>query len=160
MKNVLILLSLIATKVYCIEIAEPPPVELLLLPEEKTFDGQVKSGAHGEKEYCFETHGIFVVYAENLLGEGFSFHKEKPNLNCKERNNFENTKNIMGLTVGLTVQKAEKLIGKKLEEGENEIIWLYQRPINNQIFYDQTVLNIQVKNGVVSEIKIFNTVTN
>jgi len=144
---------------YALEISNPPPVDILLLPHAKVFEGKPEKGAHGLKEHCYIVGDIYVVYSENLLGEGYSFSKEKPNQQCLISKSKINLSNKLGLSVGTTQDKASTLLGIKLTEGVNTITWLYQRPIHNLPYDDMTTLNIIIKNGLVYAVSVFNTVT-
>ena len=155
-----IALLLLSPFAYSQEISSPPPVGLLLLPHDKAFEGKPKKGAHGLKEYCYRTNNIYVVYSDNLLGEGYSFSTEKPEQQCITSNSEINKANKLGLSVGITQSEASKLFGINLSEGLNTIVWHYQRPIHNMPYDDMTTLNITIKNGLVYAVSLFNTVTN
>jgi len=142
------------------ELDAPPPVEMLLLPESKVYEGEPDLGHHRSKKYCYIVGDVFVVFSENVVGEGYSFHSKQPELKCRPTSSKVSTSNSMGLGIGSSRDKVSSLLGIKIVEGKNEIVWLYQRPINNQTFYDQTILEIFVERGVVKELSVFNTVTN
>ena len=142
------------------DISAPPPVALLLLEFKKTLEGKPNTGRHGLKEYCYELDEMYVVYSQNLLGEGYSFLQEKPDLKCIVPKNNVSRTNQLGLTIGITQRKASSLLGFEIVDGFNRIVWHYQRPFDNSPYDDQTTLNITIKNGEVYAISIFNTVTN
>lgn len=142
------------------EISAPPPVDLLLLEYKKVQEGIPNTGEHGLKEYCYKLDTMYVVYSQNLLGEGYSFYKAKPNQKCLIPKNRVSTKNKLGLTVGISKEQASQFLGIKLIEGNIEIVWHYQRPIHNLSYDDRTSLNITIKNGLVYAVSLFNTVTN
>lgn len=142
------------------EISGPPPVGLLLLQYKKIFDGDPQEGAHGLKEYCYKLNTIYVVYSQNLLGEGYAFLSARPDQQCIVSKNRISTKNKLGLTIGVSKGQASQLLGIDLLEGHNKIIWQYQRPIHNLTYDDMTTLNVTIKKGVVYAVSLFNTVTN
>jgi hypothetical protein len=140
------------------EFKSPPPVELLLLEYKKVLDGEPLKGSHGLRKYCYKTNDIYVVYSENLMGDGYSFLTDKPKQKCISSKSNISTNNKLGLTVGISQQKASDLVGIKLAEGDNEIFWDYQRPIHNLPYDDMTTLNITIKNGLVYAVTLFNVV--
>ena len=142
------------------EVSTPPPIGLLLLEHKKVLDGAPKIGAHGLKEYCYKLKAMYVVYNQNLLGEGYSFLTVKPDQQCTVSKSKISTKNDLGLTIGISKDLASQLLGIGLLEGNNKIVWHYQRPIHNLPYDDMTTLNITIKSGVVYAISLFNTVTN
>ena len=142
------------------DISAPPPVDLLILEFKKVLVGEANTGAHGLKEYCYKLNSMYVVYSKNLLGEGYSFLQSKPNKKCITPKSNISKANKLGLTIGITQQQASLLLGTELADGNNEIVWHYQRPIHNLPYDDQTTLNITIKNGKVYAFSIFNTVTN
>lgn len=142
------------------EISSPPPVDLLLLQHKKVFEGEPALGNHGHKGYCFKLKNMYVVYSENLLGEGYSFLTSEPNQKCISSQSKISSKNRLGLTIGISQEKTSELLGIKLAEGSNKIVWHYQRPIHNLPYDDMTTLNITIKNGLVYAVTLFNTVTN
>lgn len=144
---------------YAKEISSPPPVDLLLLPYSKVFEVDPVEGAHGLKEHCYKVNEIFVVYSENLLGEGYSFSKENPNKDCGVSNSTISQSNKLGLAIGISKEEASKLLGIELSEGTNRIRWIYQRPIHNRTYDDMTTLDITITSGLVYAITLFNTVT-
>ena len=93
------------------EISAPPPVDLLLRPHNKVYEGMPSQGPHGLKECCYQINETYVIYSTNLLGEGYTFTKEKPNQQCAITKSKIRTKNILGLAVGVTRKKATKLLG-------------------------------------------------
>lgn len=141
------------------DISSPPPVDLLLLQHKKVYEGEPYTGAHGHKEYCYKLDTMYVVYSQNLLGEGYSFYKVKPNQSCVTPKSKVNKKNNLGLTVGISKEQASQLLSIELTEGNNAIAWHYQRPIHNLPYGDMTTLNITIKNGLVYAVIVFNTVT-
>jgi hypothetical protein len=141
------------------DISAPPPVDLLILQSKKVLEGEPRAGAHGLKEYCYKLDTMYVVYSHNLLGEGYSFFKVKPNQKCIRSKRKKSTTNNLGLTVGISNEQASKLLGITLAEGSNEIVWRNQRAIHNLPYDDMTTLNITIKNGLVYAVSIFNTVT-
>jgi hypothetical protein len=140
------------------EFNSPAPVELLLLEYQKVYEGEASKGAHGLREYCYKTNDIYVVYSKNVLGDGYSFLSDKPNLKCISSKSNISTNNKLGLTVGISQRKASELIGIQLTEGDNEIYWHYQRPIHNLPYDDITTLNIIIKKGLVHTVSLFNVV--
>lgn len=141
------------------EISAPPPVGLLLLEYGKVYEGSPTFGSHGLKEYCYKLGQLYVIYSINLLGEGYSFLVDAPSQNCISTESHINSSNVLGLKLGLSKDEASNLLGIDLAEGINEIVWLYQRPIHNKPYDDMTSLTINIKNGVVHKIELFNTVT-
>ena len=141
------------------EINSPPPVDLLLLQHKKVLEGEPLIGAYGSKKYCYRLNNMYVLYTENLLGEGYSFLKDKPDQKCISSKNKISTKNNLGLTVGISKQQASELLGETLVEGNNKTVWHYQRKINNFPYDDITVLNVTIKNGLVYAVRLFTTVT-
>ena len=160
MKHIIFSIFMLSGMVVGAEIESPPPVNLLLLPESKVYEGQPTTGHHRSKKYCYNVGSVFVVFSENVVGEGYSFHSISPELNCRTASSKVSTSNSMGLRIGLNVAKASSLLGVELNEGKNEIVWLYQRPINNQAFYDQTILEVSVEKGAIIDLSVFNTITN
>jgi hypothetical protein len=142
------------------DISAPPPVDLLLLEFKKVLGGEAHTGAHELKQHCYKLDKLYVIYSQNLLGEGYSFLQTKPNQECIVSKNNISTTNKLGLAVGITQEQASSLLGLALVDGNNEIVWHYQRPIHNFPYDDQTTLNITIKNGKVYAVSIFNTVTN
>ncbi len=141
------------------EINEPPPVNLLLLPHEKLYEGQVHINEHRKKEYCYKVEQLYVIYSKNTLGEGYSFTTEPPYENCNSSKGNISRTNQLGVTVGTSIIAASNLLGIELSEGNNTITWRYKRPIHNVAYDDQTILNIIIKNGKVYALDLFNTVT-
>lgn len=162
MKSILITILLISITpiAYALEISSPPPIKLLLLPYPKVYEGKPTKGEHGLNNYCYKVDEIYVIYSINLLGEGYSFIKDKPNQQCNSSKSNINYKNNLGISVGTSIAKASKLLGVKLSEGKNTVTWHYQRSIRNLPFDDMTILNITIKNGKINAINLFNTVTN
>jgi len=141
------------------DISAPPPIDLLILQHKKVLEGEPVTVAHGHKEYCYKLDTMYVVYSHNLLGEGYSFFKVKPNQKCIISKRKISKTNNLGLTVGISKEQASQLLGITFAEGNNEIVWHYQRPIHNLPYDDMTTLNITIKNGLVYAVSIFNTVT-
>jgi hypothetical protein len=151
-------LLIISTLCSAAEYNTPPPVKLLLLPFDKIFVAKPKRGSHGLQEYCYQTNKLFVIYSVNVLGEGYSFLKNKPNMSCLQTELKINQTNLLGLTVGLTTQEASDLLGVKIYNGLNSISWHYQRPIHNIPYDDTTNLDITIQHGLVSSVDVFNLV--
>jgi len=143
------------------DISGPPPVGLLLFQYEKVREGTPNTGAHGLKEYCYKTESGYVVYSSNRLGEGYSFASENPvGKRCVVSSGKINERNLMGLSIGSTIEDSSKLLGVELQEGKNTIVWHYQRAIRNQPYDDMTTLNITIRNRSIYVLDLFNTVTN
>ncbi len=140
------------------EISSHPPVDLLLLEYKKVLEGEPSKSAHGLREYCYRVNNIYVVYSESELGNGYSFLSDQPEQKCRSSKSNISTNNKMGLSVGISQQKASDLLGIKLLEGDNEIVWHYQRPIHNLPYDDMTTLSITIKNGLVYAVTLFNLV--
>lgn len=159
-KPLFLLLIIFSSASFSQNLYTPPPVKLLLLEYEKVLEGNASKGAHGLKEHCYKLEEIYVVYSENNLGSGYAFLSSKPDQQCIATKSSISKTNKLGLTIGITRQQASALLGIELMEGDNKIVWQYQRAIQNLPYDDQTTLNITIKNGKVHAIILFNTVTN
>lgn len=142
-----------------VPIDSPPPIDLMLLPFKKVHEGEPTTGVHGEKSYCYKAKDLYTVYSQNLLGEGYSFSEVAPPQMCIVSKSNINTTNSLGLTVGITKEKAVSLLRIEVSEGDNRIQWSYQRPIHNLAYDDFTTLDIKIENGIVNYVSVFNTVT-
>lgn len=143
------------------EIQSAPPKDLLSLPGKKVWAGaKAYRSEHGLEEYCYDVDGTYVIYSSNLLGEGYSFYRDRPSeRNCVTAGKEIYTGNKLGITVGSESEVVSELLGFELKEGDNSHSWHYQRDINGITFDDYTTVQVIIDNGLITAFELFNTVT-
>jgi len=116
-------------------------------------------GRHGLREFCYEADS-YVVYSTNLLGNGYQLSKGAPkSLECSKINKPIESKNKLGMHIGMSKKSVEDLIGLGSLKEEKTIIWQSVIFIDGRRFDLQTHVALLFKEGRLAWLSVFTTTT-
>lgn len=137
----------------------PKGIEVLsteLNSHEPLFENK---GAHGLKEYCYQTN-VYLVYSFNLLGHGYQISKNVPEgLTCSKTKKNIKESNKLGMYIGMAKHEVENLLIIKGLKNNSTIIWLSEIEIKGKKFELQTYLEMVYKREKLEWISVFTTTT-